>query len=142
MERAPKGSALGPGTPHLPARRSGQPGKGPAKRNGAADFESLSTTTAAFEAQKQALRQKPKWGQSQEGTPAPGGRVKPEQLVKMVVSAALNGKQPETLKGANARELQDHIMGSFFAGPGFQLPPTPEALPLPSSSLLHKAGKP
>lgn len=141
MERAPKGSALGPGTPHLPTRRSGQPGKCPAKGNGAADFESLSTTTAAFEAQKQALRQKPKGGQSQEGMPAPGGKVKPEQLVKMVVSAALNGKQPEILMGANAQELQDHIMGSFFAGPGFQLPPTPEALPLPSSSLLHKAGK-
>lgn len=108
----------------------------------AADFESLSTTTAAFEAQKQALKQKPNPGQSQEGMSAPGGKVKPEQLVKMVVSAALNGKQPETLKGANARELQEHIMGSFFAGPGFQLPPTPEALPLPSSSLLHKAGKP
>ena len=74
--------------------------------------------------------------------PAPGGKVKPEQLVKMVVSAALNGEQLETLKGANARELQDRIMESFFAGPGFQLPPTPEALPLPSASLLHKAGKP
>jgi hypothetical protein len=107
----------------------------------AADYESLSTNAAAFEAQKQALRQRPNPGQSQDGTPAQGCKVKPDQLVKMVVSTALNPKQPEILKGAHAQELQEHILGSFFAGPGFQLPPTPEALPLPSSSLLHKAGK-
>ena len=70
-----------------------------------------------------------------------------DAVVRMVVKAALAnaGEQQggsAQRAGANTRQLQDQIMGSFFfAGPGFQLPPTPEALPLPSSSLLQKPGR-
>ena len=111
-------------------------------------MEALSSAAAAFEAQKQSLRQsrtpsaKAQGPQQQGGAAAtPNGKVQADDLVKMVVGAALTGPQPEALKGRSSQELQNHLMGSFFAGPGFQLPPMPEALPLPSSSLLQRLGK-
>ena len=111
------------------------------------EMEALSSAAAVFEEQKQSLRQsrtpsakgpEPK----QRGTSADASsKVQADDLVKMVVGAALTGQQPGALKGRSTQDLQNHLMGSFFAGPGFQLPPTPEALPLPSSSLLQRFGQ-
>ena len=111
-------------------------------------MEALSSAAAAFEAQKHSLRQSrtpsvKSQAPKQRGSAAAAttGKVHADDLVKMVVGAALNGQQPGALKGQSTQDMQNHLMGSFFAGPGFQLPPTPEALPLPSSSLLQRFGQ-
>lgn len=147
------GPSLEPGTPLLPTRKARPQGadspahaQAPAEA-ASADMEALSSAAAAFEAQKQSLRQsrtpaaKAQGGQQRGNSATPTGKVRADDLVKMVVGAALTGQQPGTLKGQSSQDLQNHLMGSFFAGPGFQLPPTPEALPLPSSSLLQRLGK-
>ena len=146
--------SLGPGTPLLPAR-PGRPQGFQTPRDiqeaptetASAEMEALSSAAAAFEAQKQSLRQsrmpsaKAQGPKQNSHAAATSDQVQADDLVKMVVGAALSGQQPGTLKGQSTQDLQNHLMGSFFAGPGFQLPPTPEALPLPSSSLLQRLGQ-
>ncbi len=112
----------------------------PSQARTSAEMDALSSAAAAFEAQKHSMRQnKSAETQPRTNTLAPKGNVQADDLVKMVVGAALTNQLPETLKGVSTQSLQNRIMDSFFAGPGFQLPPTPEALPLPSFSLLQRS---
>lgn len=158
------GASLDPGTPHLPARKNKQRASQPSANStastgaNAAGLRTPGLSTPTSQTQKTPQRRtktvpaqaagahsgKAQAANAKADTASPHTKVKAEELVKMVVGAALHRPQDESLKGGDvsARQLQDHIMGSFFAGPGFQLPPTPEALPLPSSSLLqHRLSK-
>ena len=148
-----KGSANS-GNPHLPTRPGGcQGSERPAeksRRSKAASALGSTTSAAAAQRCKTPMRPRnPSPPKSDEKGATPVQHKKPEgsALVKMVVSAALAkvGEQQDgsaQRTGVSTRQLQDQIMGSFFfAGPGFQLPPTPERLPLPSSSLLQKPGR-
>ena len=106
-------------------------------------MEALSSAAAAFQAQKISLRQSRAPSENTQGSKLGGhaaatnSKAHPDNLVKMLAGAALTGQQSNTLRGKNTPK-QGQFMGSSFAGPGFQLPPTPEALPLPSSSLLQR----
>ena len=142
------------GNPHLPTRPGGSQDAARPADNGrrlkAASAQGLTTSAAAAQRRKTPARlRKPSPPKSNAKGAASVQHKRPEGdvVVKMVVSAALanigeqqGGSAQRT--SVSTRQLQDQIMGSFFfAGPGFQLPPTPERLPLPSSSLLQKPGR-
>ena len=142
------------GNPHLPTRPGGSQGSetpaGKSRRSKAASAQELTTSAAATHRRKTPARLRkpsPPQGSAKGAVSVPHKQREGDALVKMVVSAALAniGEQQEGSAqhtGTRTRQLQNHIMGSFFfAGPGFQLPPTPEALPLPSLSLLQKPGR-
>ena len=142
------------GNPHLPTRPGGSQSTGsPADKSrrlkGASAQGSITSAAAAQRRKTPARPRKPSPPKSNAKGAASAQHEKPEgdALVKMVVSAALAniGEQQDgsaQRTSMSIHQLQDQIMGSFFfAGPGFQLPPTPERLPLPSSSLLQKPGR-
>jgi hypothetical protein len=65
-----------------------------------------------------------------------GARLPTPKSQPNLADAASNiNKAASSPAGFNTKALQEHVL-TKWAGPGFSLPPTPDALPMPSKSLL------